>query len=254
MKKTENESIEDLRKALAENERKYKELLATIELRAHEIAKSEFQTEMTRVSSELAHDIRGPLQTITNSLFLMERKPGDTTYFPKMGEALKQATALLDAFREYYRGHEITPMQGDLNKLLEKALEEIQIPSTIQISTDLSSSLPQIMLDLMKIKRVFSIIINNAIEAMPNGGRLVISTGISGDRILATVSDTGIGIPEAAREKIFVAFGSKKKGGFGLGLAATKAIVEAHGGSISFESEVGKGTTFIVAMPVDKHR
>ena len=252
MKKTENESIEDLRKALAENERKYNELLANVELRAHKIAKSEFQTEMTRVSSELAHDIRGPLQTITNSLFLMERKPGDTTYIPKMGEALKHATALLDAFREYYRGHEITPMQGDLNKLLEKALEEIQIPSTIQISTDLSSSLPQIMLDLMKIKRVFSIIINNAIEAMPNGGRLVISTGISGDRILATVSDTGIGIPEAAREKIFVAFGSKKKGGFGLGLAATKAIVEAHGGSISFESEVGKGTTFTVAMPVDK--
>ena len=253
MKKTENESIEDLRKALVESERKYKELLATIELRANEIAKSEFQTEMTRVSSELAHDIRGPLQTITNSLFLMERKPGDTTYFPKMGEALKQATALLDAFREYYRGHEITPMQGNLNKLLEKALEEIQIHSTIQISTDLNSSLPQIMLDLMKIKRVFSILIKNAVEAMPNGGRLVISTGISGDRILATVSDTGIGIPEAAREKIFVAFGSKKKGGFGLGLAAAKAIVEAHGGSISFESEVGKGTTFTVAMPVDKH-
>ena len=183
----------------------------------------------------------------------MERKPGDTTYFPKMGEALKQATALLDAFREYYRGHEITPMQGDLNKLLEKALEEIQIPSTIQISTDLNSSLPQIMLDLMKIKRVFSILIKNAVEAMPNGGRLVISTGISGDRILATVSDTGIGIPEAAHEKIFVAFGSKKKGGFGLGLAAAKAIVEAHGGSISFESEVAKGTTFTVAMPVDKH-
>ena len=253
MKKTENESVEELRKALVESERKYNELLAKTELRAHEIAKSDFQTELTRVSSELAHDIRGPLQTITNSIFLMERKPGDTTYLPKIGEALKHATSLLDAFREYYRGHEITPMQGDLNKLLEKALEETQIPSTIQVSTDLNSSLPQIMMDLMKIKRVFSILIKNAVEAMPNGGRLVISTGISGNRILTTVSDTGSGIPEAAREKIFVAFGSKKKGGFGLGLAAAKAIVEAHGGSISFESEAGKGTTFTLTIPVSTH-
>jgi signal transduction histidine kinase len=253
MGKAKVDSIEDMRRALSESERKYEELLTDVEHRANEMARSKFRAEMTRVSSELAHDLRGPLQTITNSLFLMERKPGDTTYFPKIGEALKHATSLLDAFRDYYRGHEITPMQGDLNKLLEKALEDIQIPSTIQISTDLSSSLPQIMLDLMKIKQVFSILIKNAVEAMPNGGRLVISTKISGDRVLATVSDTGIGIPESAHEKIFIAFGLKKKGGFGLGLAAAKNIVEAHGGSISFESEVGKGTTFTVAMPVGKH-
>ncbi len=245
-------SIEELRKALAESERRYNELLADVEERSRKIAKAEFQAEMTRVSSELAHDLRSPLQTITNSIFLMERKPGDTTYLPKISEALKQATALLDNFRDYYRGYEITPMQGDLNKLIEKAVEDSQIPPIIKVSVNLDQNVPQIMLDLAKIRRVFSIIIKNAVEAMPNGGSLAIVTRVEGNKVLASLSDNGVGIPEAAREKIFVAFGLKKKGGFGLGLAAAKRIVEAHGGDISFESDVGKGTKFTVAIPTNK--
>jgi signal transduction histidine kinase len=182
----------------------------------------------------------------------MERKPCDTTYFPKISEALKQATALLDNFREFYRGSEITPMLGDINKLIEKTLEDSQMPQIIKVSMNLDQSVPQIMLDLAKIRRVFSIIIKNAVEAMPNGGSLVIVTRVEGDKILTRISDTGVGIPDAARGKIFVAFGLKKKGGFGLGLAAAKRVVEAHGGELSFESDVGKGTTFIVTMPIAK--
>ncbi len=253
MGKAKLDSLEELRKALAESERRYNELLADVEGHAREIAKAEFQAEMTRISSELAHDLRGPLQTITNSLFLMERKPGDTSYYPKISEALKQATNLLDNFREYYRGYEITPMQGNINKLILKALEDSQVPTAIKVSTDLDEVIPETPLDIVKVRRVFSILIKNAFEAMPNGGSLMISTRLEGDKILTRVGDTGVGIPEAAREKIFVAFGLKKKGGFGLGLASAKRIVEAHGGSISFESETGKGTTFTVAMPVGTH-
>ena len=245
-------SIEELRKALAESECRYNELLANVEEHARDIAKAEFQAEMTRVSSELAHDLRSPLQTITNSLFLMERKPGDITYFPKISEAVKQATTLLDNFREYYRGYEITPMQGDINNLIEKTLEDSQIPPIIKVSLNLDQNVPQTMFDLAKIMRVFSIIIKNSVEAMPNGGSLMIVTWVEGDKILASISDTGVGIPEAAREKIFVAFGVKKKGGFGLGLAAAKRIVDAHGGEISFKSDVGKGSTFTVAIPIAK--
>jgi signal transduction histidine kinase len=245
-------SIEELRKALEESERRYNELLANVEEHARNIAKAEFQAEMTRVSSELAHDLRSPLQTITNSLFLMERKPGDTTYLPKISEAVKQATTLLDNFREYYRGYEIMPMQGDLNKLIEKTLEDSHIPPIIKVSMNLDQNVPQTMLDLAKIRRVFSIIIKNSVEAMPNGGNLIIITRVEGVKILAKISDSGVGIPEAAREKIFVAFGLKKTGGFGLGLAATKRIVDAHSGEISFESDVGKGSTFTVAIPVAK--
>jgi len=252
MRENKQDSIEELRKALVESERRYKELLVDVDGRAREMAKVEFQAELTRLSTELAHDLRSPLQTITNSLFLMERKPGDTTYYPKIGEALNQATSLLDSFREYYRGYEITPMPGNINKLLTKALEDSQLPQTIKISIDLDQGVPETKIDLNKIKRVFTIIIKNAVEAMPSGGNLAIMTRIEGDKILTSVRDTGIEIPETVREKIFVAFGTKKRGGFGLGLAAAKRIVEAHGGDISFESQLEKGTTFTVAMPVSK--
>jgi signal transduction histidine kinase len=250
MMSAEPESIEELRRALAESEQRYKELQTSIETRAREIANAEFQAEMTRMSSELAHDLRGPLQIITNSLFLMERKPGDTTYYPKIGEALKQATGLLDAFREYYRGHEITLMKSNVNRLVEKSFEDVKVPQGVVVNKNLDQGASDLMLDVGKMKRVFTILVENAVEAMPEGGNLTITSKQEAGRVVVIVNDTGSGIPEAIRGKIFVAFGAKKRGGYGLGLAAAKRVVEAHGGSISFTTEIGKGTTFTVSLPI----
>jgi len=179
----------------------------------------------------------------------MERKPGDTTYYPKIGEALKQATGLLDAFREYYRGHEITPMKGNVNKLAEKSFEDVQIPQEVKVVKDLDPGVPDSTLDLSKIKRVFAIVLKNGVEAMPNGGSISVSSRVNKGMIVVEIGDTGSGIPEAIREKLFVAFGAKKRGGYGLGLAAAKRIVDAHGGTISFATETGKGTTFTISLP-----
>ena len=246
----ESKSVEELRRALAESEQRYEELLASVEERVKEIAKAEFRAEMTRISSELAHDLRGPLQIITNSLFLMERKPGDTTYYPKIGEALKQATGLLDGFGEYYRGHEITLMKCNVNRLVEKSFEDIVVPQEVTVSKNFDPTVPDISLDLGKMRRVFTIVLKNAVEAMPGGGSLSVSSRVDGDRVVVQVGDTGGGISEAIRGKVFVAFGAKKRGGCGLGLAAAKRTVEAHGGSIFFETETGKGTTFTITVPI----
>lgn len=245
----EPKTIEELRRALAESEQRYKDLVASVDARAKEIAKKEFQAEMTRISSELAHDLRGPLQIITNSLFLMERKPGDTTYLPKIGEAIKQVTGLLDGFREYYRGHEITLTNGNVNELVEKSFEDIVVPQGVTVSKSLDPGVPDVMLDMGKMRRVFAIIIKNALEAMPGGGSLAVSSCIDKNIVIVQVMDTGGGIPEALRAKVFVAFGAKKRGGYGLSLAAAKRTVEAHGGTIWFETEMGKGTTFTISLP-----
>ncbi len=250
MKDAEPKSIEELRRALAESERRYEELKASVDARAKEIAEEEFRDEMTRISSELAHDLRGSLQIITNSLFLMERKPGDTTYYPKISEALRQSTGLLDSFREYYRGYEIALMKGSVNRLVDKSLEDIAVPPSITVVKSLDPNLPDTMLDFGKMKRVFTVVLKNAIEAMPNGGNLNVSSRAEGDRIVIQIKDTGTGISEVIRGKIFVAFGAKKRGGYGLGLAAARRTLEAHGGSISFETETGKGTTFTISLPI----
>jgi two-component system sporulation sensor kinase A len=180
----------------------------------------------------------------------MERKPGDTTYYPKIGEALKQATGLLDAFREYYRGHEITLMKGNINRLIEKSFEDVKVPQGVIVSKNLDQGVPDMMLDVGKMKRVFTVLVENAVEAMPEGGNLTIDSKQERDSVVVTVGDTGGGIPEAIRGKIFVAFGAKKRGGYGLGLAATKKIVEAHGGSVAFMTDMGKSTTFTVSLPI----
>jgi len=248
------DSIEELRKALADSEERYKALVLDIDRKVKDLANKEFRAEMTRISSELAHDLRSPLQIITNSIFLMEKKPGDTKYVPMINEALKKATDLLDSFRDYYRGYEITPMPGNLNRIIEKALEDVPVSGNVLVVTTLDPSISEGVFDPSKMRLVFAAIIKNAVEAMPNGGSLTISTHAEGNQIVAEIADTGSGIPVEIRDKVFVPFGTKKRGGFGLGLAASKRIVEAHGGELSFNSEVGKGTIFRLSILVGQSK
>jgi signal transduction histidine kinase len=85
---------------------------------------------------------------------------------------------------------------------------------------------------------------------MPTGGKLMVQSKLEDGRVVAIFSDTGTGIPEAVQDRVFLPFGSKKKGGFGLSMAAAKKIVGAHGGEIGFKTKTDKGTTFRITLPV----
>jgi len=94
-------------------------------------------------------------------------------------------------------------------------------------------------------------IIKNACDAMPEGGKIMVSTKKVDKRVEIHFQDTGLGIPEGFKDKVFNPFMSYgKKEGTGLGLSITKKIVEAHNGTIRFESTIGKGTTFIISLPI----
>ena len=112
-------------------------------------------------------------------------------------------------------------------------------------------------LDEEKLRRMVQNIARNAYDAMPNGGSFAIRVGLDEerDRVLLTFSDTGPGIPEEVRDSVFESFATHgKRGGTGLGLAIAKKFVEDHGGEISFESEIGKGTIFRVELPRNEDR
>ncbi len=245
-----SQSITELKAKLKESEDKYNKLLSEFNEKIELELEGRMLKEMTRVSTELAHDLRSPLQTITNSIFLMERKAGDLSYIPRINEALKHATAILDGFREYYRGHEITSIKSNVNKLLIAALEDVSIPQNINVEKKLDPKIPESALDVGKLRLVFRHILKNAVEAMPEGGTLSIQTKVMNKKIVVTIKDTGEGIAEDDKGKIFMAFGLKKKGGLGLGLSASRRIIEAHNGKISFESHVGKGTVFTLKFPM----
>ena len=105
------------------------------------------------------------------------------------------------------------------------------------------------VIDPIKIQRVLDNMTKNALEAMPQGGILTLSTGIDTGKIYIKVSDTGVGIPKEKLSTLFKPFQTTKSKGLGLGLSYCKRAVEAHGGRIQVESVVGEGTTFTILIP-----
>ena len=120
----------------------------------------------------------------------------------------------------------------------------------------LSEDVPSIMLDSDKLKQVLMNLILNAIQSMPNGGKLTIATkffveqGQKDSKILIEVSDTGVGIPPENLSRLFVPFFTTKDEGTGLGLTNARRIIQQHGGDIEVRSKVEFGTTVIVSLPV----
>ncbi|MNT38223.1 Alkaline phosphatase synthesis sensor protein PhoR [compost metagenome] len=119
------------------------------------------------------------------------------------------------------------------------------------VSIKASPSLPKVLADPQRLKQIFNNLISNALKFTPEGGTVLLSAHPQGDRIAFRVTDTGIGIPRESLSRLFEGFYQvrKNQGGTGLGLMIAKQLVEAHGGRIHVDSELGKGTSFTFTLP-----
>jgi len=125
-------------------------------------------------------------------------------------------------------------------------LESIPVIDGVHAATDIPD---QMMADPVLMRRVFVNLVLNAVQAMPQGGTLTISASAPDGSVVIKVSDTGMGIPEGMKNKLFRPLMTSKVKGTGLGLAVVKRIFDAHSGQITFESKVGKRTTFTITLP-----
>jgi signal transduction histidine kinase len=125
----------------------------------------------------------------------------------------------------------------------------VKVPGNIVSQIECDTALPKIKTDLTFLKRVLVNLATNAVQAMPNGGKLTIKASQKDHDFIITISDTGTGIPEEIKPKIFQPLMTTKSKGQGFGLAVVKRLVEAQGGTITFESQVGVGTTFKISFP-----
>jgi signal transduction histidine kinase len=125
-------------------------------------------------------------------------------------------------------------------------------PENIKVEMDLKPKLKKALLDSDQIRQVFNNLIVNAYQSMEKGGRLKVVSREDGKFVKVEFKDTGCGIKKEDQEKIFDALFSTKAKGIGLGLAVTQGIIERHGGQIKVESETGKGTTFVIRLPIAK--
>jgi signal transduction histidine kinase len=243
--------------AMAEKLQKAREHL--VEHHRQELVQAEALAKIGQLSAGLAHEIKNPISGIVfavNSI-LREKAPSDNRR-EILEEIVRQANRveqILDALLTFGRQSRLERFPTDLNAMIERILLFIrQQPdmNLIKTESDLDSHLPEVLVDPKQMEQMLLNLVINAVQAMPEGGRLTVQTRYeaSGMNVSVAVRDSGVGIPEKAREKIFLPFYTTKVRGVGLGLVLCKEVVTRHNGEIFFESEAGKGTAFIVRIPV----
>jgi len=138
----------------------------------------------------------------------------------------------------------------DLCTAVPQVISTVAVPNNITLTHECESNL-QAKADLTFLKRILVNLVTNSIQAMPNGGNLTIKAFRGAGKVNLTVSDTGIGIPDEMKPKLFQPLMTTKSKGQGFGLAVVKRLVEAQGGTVSFESKVGEGTKFKITFPAE---
>lgn len=216
---------------------------------------------MGQVAGMVGHDIRNPLQALIGEVYLIKTelvnmpennaKQNIIECLDSTEQGIGYINKIVADLQDYSRPLNPEFQKVNLKDLIEDVIETIMFPSNVTLSLNLKSP-PAISLEQTFTRRTLTNLINNAIQAMPNGGQLKIAAYQEKDNINIAVTDTGIGIPDKLKAKVFTPMFTTKAKGQGLGLAVVKRLVEAQGGSISFESKVGLGTTFLIKLPIDK--
>ncbi len=211
----------------------------------------------------LAHEIKNPLSTLNINLQLLQEELESMTgenskrVYRKtqvLQKEVQRLEQILNDFLRFARGQKLELKDHDINEILDEVADfvtpEIK-QKNILILKSYDADLPQCHLDSNLIKQAILNIIINAEQAMENGGELMIRTSKDKKYIQIDITDTGPGIPKDIIDKIFQVYFSTKKTGTGLGLPTAKRIIEDHRGTISVQSEEGKGTNFSIKLPTN---
>jgi signal transduction histidine kinase len=217
--------------------------------------------EIAMLAGGLAHEIRNPLSTMRLNLDLLaEDFPNPETTREKrilqkidrLRRETQRLQDILEDFLRFARVQELKREPADLNAVVDDLrdfCEPQAVTQGIVIRTHYAEDLPRILLDVDLFKQALLNLMLNAQHAMPDGGDLILTTRRDGLWVVLDVTDTGLGMTEEVRARVFDAFYSTRPGGSGLGLPTTRKIVEAHGGSIHVQSVPSKGSQFTVRLP-----
>ncbi len=221
------------------------------------------------VAGGLVHEIRNPLSTMNVTLQLLreawpqgegdarERKTARRIH--TLLDEVKRLEAILDDFMRYAGIRRLNLANVDLNRVLEE-LTGFILPECARAGVELAfypdRKLPIMPLDERLVKQAVLNLFLNAIQAMETNDdegaerQLIVRTRLDGDFARVDVIDTGPGIPKDAREKVWEVYYSRRRTGSGLGLPTARRIAEEHGGDLSFETDEGKGTNFVLRLPL----
>ena len=210
----------------------------------------------------VGHDIRNPLQAITGEIYLAktELDPApDSDAKKNVLENLQEIENNVDYInkivadlQDYSRPLNPRVEEIDLKTIIDKLLEKNDLPKNIDLEVRIDATAKKAVSDSTFINRILHNLVNNSVQAMPNGGKLSILAHKEANQLVITVKDTGVGVPETAKNKLFTPMFTTKAKGQGLGLAVIKRMTESLGGTVTFESKKDKGTTFTIRLPPKK--
>ncbi|GMV65413.1 MAG: GAF domain-containing protein [Candidatus Omnitrophica bacterium] len=237
---------EKVRETVAEKERAQEEMVRRAKL-----------ATVGEIAVTVAHEIRNPLTSVRGFAQRLLRRYGDPetvhTYAGIIIEEVDRLNSVLGDVLDFARNVDARIKPVNMNDLVRRTitlLEERFGKANILCETELSPEVPTCYYDETQLSQVLINLMKNGAQAMKEGGVILIRTAISGDKILLEVTDTGQGIEEKNLRRIFEPFFTTKTKGTGLGLSLAKRVVEEHGGVIRVQSEVGKGTTFRIILPM----
>jgi len=223
-----------------------------------QMSNSEKLASIGRLAAGIAHEIGNPLTSVFSFVQILQEVEEDefkkdslktiSFHVNRISETLKQLSG-------FSKMPTCEARACSINDIIETSLNLIQYDKRakdVEIVRNLAADLPPVDADGNQLSQVFVNLILNAIDAMPDGGRLTVSSGVVGEAVLITFADTGAGIPHEDQRRIFDPFYTTKEKGTGLGLSVSYAIIEKMEGTMSVQSELGHGSVFTIRLPLKR--
>jgi two-component system sensor histidine kinase HydH len=229
--------------------------IAELETAQAQLIRQEKLAAVGQLASTVGHELRNPLAVVMNVLYLVEAGTGDDADNPirrhlaTAKREISAATLIVSDLLDFATGREPIPAPVNVAELVDEALSVVPPPEGVRV---VQRDGPQLVInaDRDQIRQALLNLITNGYDAMPSGGVLTVSTTSVPGSAHITVTDTGVGMDQETRDSIFIPFFTRKARGTGLGLAVTKRVIDAHGGTITVESTPSAGSSFTLAVPV----
>jgi len=219
-----------------------------------ELVSKERLAILGELAAGVSHELRNPLATITNAVYFLQMTltdADDTTkeYLQLIAAQVQSAGKIVSDLLDFSRDSAADRQSTPLPQLVAQLWERCVPPENVEVATILPPGLPPVFVDPHQLGQVLENLVTNAYQAMPKGGDLTIEATAGDDEVYLSIADTGVGIATENMDRLFEPLFSTKPRGIGLGLAVSRRLVEANGGSIKVESEEGKGSTFTLVLP-----
>ena len=237
-----------------------KHLEVLVAERTEKLKNAERLAAIGATAGMVGHDIRNPLTAITGAVYLakneLKRVPeGNAKEKLKenidfIGEQTFYVNKIVEDLQDYARPLNPNIEEIDLGEMVQAVISTLKMPKGIKAQNLIESTYPKLKTDSAYLRRILTNLTNNAVQAMPNGGKLTINATCENGKTQISVEDTGEGIPQEAKGTLFTPLVTTKSKGQGFGLAVVKRLTEALNGTVTYESEVGKGTKFTIELPL----